>query len=354
MFIKHQRKKIEQDTNDLYIFQFNSDFSNLKQSDPPMNPFKEFIQTNKLTMVNEFEEANFILFTDYSYIDQNINKIPFDKNKKYFIYGLYGSDQLASKSLLALHLKNNNFESSIPKTFILDQEQDIEELKTYHKEENLYMVKKNIQRQEGNLITKDFDFIINKAADEDYVVCQELLQNPYLVNGRKINLRVYMLIANYKDDTRFYIYNNGFMYYTPKMFEKNSLDKDTNITTGYIDRKVYEENPLTIQDLYEFLGEEKSKILKEELITTFKTIKTSYESLITEKNKDFPGINFNIFGVDIAPDENLKCTVLEANKGCDLGAKDARDQEVKRQLIYDMFTLMGVCKCGDKKNFIKI
>ena len=49
-------------------------------------------------------------------------------------------------------------------------------------------MKKNVQRQEGIRITKDFDQLLNGIKDE-YIIVQELLQNPFLVNGRKINLR---------------------------------------------------------------------------------------------------------------------------------------------------------------------
>ena len=38
------------------------------------------------------------------------------------------------------------------------------------------------------------------------------------------------------------------MYYTPELFEKNSSDLKKNITTGYIDRQIYIDNPLTHMD----------------------------------------------------------------------------------------------------------
>jgi hypothetical protein len=53
-------------------------------------------------------------------------------------------------------------------------------------------MKKNIQRQEGLKISKDKNEILNCYKD-GYAVVQELLQDPYLINGRKINLRVYCL-----------------------------------------------------------------------------------------------------------------------------------------------------------------
>jgi len=336
------------------VFQFNNKFSNKYISNNPDKPLSEIIIGNKFKLNNNFNESNLILFSDYSLIDQNIKNIPFKYDFEYFIFGINGSDDLASKSQLGKYMREGGYSNYIPKTYIINNNNDMNELKSKHIESNIYMLKKNIQRQEGNLITKDINFILTRAKSENYVVCQELLQNPYLVNKRKINLRIYLLILSYDDIINFYIYNNGFMYYTPKYFEKGSIEKDVNITTGYIDRKVYEENPLTIQDLYEFLGNEKSKILKNNIINLFRAVKIVYSKILLKKNDDIPGLKFNIFGTDVAPDENLLVTLIEINKGPDLSYKDERDKNIKLTMMHDCFTIAGLSKLGNKNNFIKI
>jgi len=352
--IIYKRQKVEHIPLGVHVFQFNSSFTNKNETDSPSSPILEIINSNSFNISKSFKDANLILFSDYSFLDQNMESIPFNKNITYFIYGLNGSDELASKSILASHMKNSGKEYTIPKTFILENSEDIEELKAYHKENNLYMVKKNIQRQEGNLITTDINFILNDAENESYVVCQELLQNPYIVSGRKINMRIYMLIVTYEGKISFYIYRNGFMYYTPKMFEKGNIDKDVNITTGYIDRQVYVENPLTIQDFYEYLGKEDAAKLEYNLIKTFGDIKEVYSKVLLQKNNKIPGYKFNIYGVDIAPNENLETQIIEVNKGPDLSFKDDRDKNVKLTMIYDCFNMMGLSKTGNPYNFIRV
>jgi hypothetical protein len=71
------------------------------------------------------------------------------------------------------------------------------------------------------------------------------------------NLRIYVLVVCNKNNYNIYAYINGFMYYTSKFFEKNSMDFDKNITSGYIDRQVYKENPLTHEDLREYLDSDR-------------------------------------------------------------------------------------------------
>lgn len=352
----YKREKTEHIPFGIHIFQFNSKFTNKDASDKPGSPIAEIIESNNFKISKNFVDANLILFSDYSYIDQNIESISFNKNINYFIYAINGSDEFASKSNLARYMKKGGKSNRIPRTFILENDEDINELKEYHKENNLYMVKKNVQRQEGNLITKDIDFILNGADKETYVVCQELLQNPYTVAGRKINMRIYLLIITYGTKINFFIYKNGFMYYTPEMFEKGSIEKDVNITTGYIDRQVYVDNPLTIQDFYKSLGDEKSQILEQNIIQTFRDFKNVYSDVLVKKNKKIPGYKFNIFGADIAPDENLETTLIEINKGPDLNSdgKGDRDRVVKQTMMFDCFNIMGLSKQGNPNNFIKI
>lgn len=364
LFIIYQRHNYEisldiynqdnQNNQDIQVFQFNGDLTNLDHTDDPSSPFKEIIQKNNFNMTEKFKNANLILFSDYSYIDQNIGSVSFIKNIKYYIYAINGSDEMASKSNLAKYIRDAHYEKYIPKSFVIDDDNDMNEFKNQHKDGNVYMIKKNLQRQEGNLITSDINFILNGSNEENYVVCQELLQDPYIVNKRKINLRIYLLVIIHNNKADFYIYKNGFMYYTPKYFEKGNPDKDMNITTGYIDRQVYIDNPLTIQDFYEHIGKDKTELLQNNMITMFKAIKEVYHDVLVKKNKNIPGYKFNIFGCDVAPNDKLETMLIEINKGPSLDFKDIRDQMVKQTLVIDCFTLIGLTKDGNINNFIEV
>ncbi len=353
--LRHYRIKKDIEMRQVKVFQFNSNFTNKDNTDSPTSPFTDLIQKNNYKISKDFDNANLILFSDYSYIDQNIGNVHFKRNVPYYIYGLKGSDEMANKAQLAKYMNQNGYHAYIPQSFVLDNKNDLEKLIAQHTNESLYMIKKNVQRQEGNMITKDIDFIVNKAASENYVVCQELLQNPFLVNGRKINMRVYFLVVIKDNKPRFYIYNDGFMYYTPKMFEKGSVERDVNITTGYIDRKVYEENPLTHKDFDKLLGESQSRLLRQNMITLFKAVKQTYTEILAKENKSLPGVKFNVYGVDVAPDDKLNMTLIEINKGPDVGFKDAsRDKELKLNMIQDCFAVVGLSKEGNANNYIEI
>lgn len=329
----------------LTIYQVNDAFDISKNSDRIYQPFDELFPVE-----NDAQKADFIIFSDYAEIDTYLNKLNF--NKKTYVYAINHTDSMASKSSLARHMQVCGLSQYIPKTYILlgPDKSDLSGLE----EGKIYIIKKNVQRQEGNSITTDIKFIKEEAGKKGYVVCQELLQNPFLVNKRKINLRVYFLITLNSGVMNFYIYNNGFMYYTPEFFVPNSTDEKVNITTGYIDRRVYQENPLTIQDFYNWLGPEKSAKLKTNMIGMFKGIKQCYERELLSKNHDAKNYRFNIFGVDVAPDSDLNVTIMEINKAPDLSYKDERDGAVKLNLIKDVMALVGMNKKGTGANFIAL
>ena len=331
IIIKNSKKEYK-------VYQLNDNFDISTDSDELYPPFNELFAID-----NNIHKADIVFFTDYAEIDSHLNNL---KLYNKYIYAICGSDLMASKSNLARFFKND--QRYIAQTFILGKD-----IPAKLEEGKIYFLKKNIQRQEGNLITKDIDYIKNKAYQDGYVVCQELLQDPYLVNGRKINMRIYMLVICNHNDIKFYIYNNGFMYYTPNKFKPDSVERDDNITTGYIDRKVYEENPLTIQDFYEFLGSEKANLLKTNMINMFKTFKDLYSDALLNLNKDIIQYRFNVFGVDVAPDGKLATKIMEVNKAPDLSYKDKRDSEVKLNMVKDMLSLVGIRK-GHKNNFIAI
>ena len=314
------------------VYQVNTHFNTSQMSDSLYPPFDQLF-----TIEDDVQKASLIFFTDYGEIDTYLPGL--SVNPKALVYAILGSDLMANKAILARYMDKRY----IPATYVLGED-DVSRLP-----DSIYFLKKNVQRQEGNLITRDVQYVRDKAYKDGYVVCQELLSDPFLVNKRKINMRVYLLITCFKSDLRMYIYDNGFMYYTPKFYEPDSTDKDVNVTTGYIDRKVYEENPLTHRDFYQWLGPEKSSRLRRNILELFADFKSKYKDKLSSLNSDG---RFNIFGTDIAPDKNLNVKIMEVNKAPDLSFKDKRDGEVKFNMVKDMLTLVSVLNVGDPSHWI--
>lgn len=319
------------------------------------NLLQPFIDANnKFVKAYKFNDAVFLTFESLNAIDYYIKATMYPRSLKY-IYGLAGSDLIASKSQLALILRSTLPDAAVsqilPVSYLTDSAYDMKKLE-HEFQGHMYVMKKNIQQQKGFLISDDLNEIMRKK--NEYVVVQRILQDPYLVDGYKINMRVYMLvIVNPHNAVNFYYYSNGFMYYTVERFKEYSKKHEEIITTGLAGRDMYKNKPLTHHDLYTHLGNEKSNKLKKSIYGLIKYISQAYTSIFMEENKSVPGTKFLVYGVDVAPNKNLDCMVMEVNKGPDLRYKDERDKHVKLSMIKDMFALVGLT-ANRSNGFIKV
>lgn len=314
--------------------------------------FTEAIGKQYLIM-GKFAQTELLMFETLNYVDQLMKKVPYPLSIKY-VYGVCGSDLMANKGYLAdtLYKKyGSDAHDMIPATYLLDSESAIQQIKNEFDPSNVYILKKNIQRQEGYLLTRNLHEILQNR--NEYVVCQKMLQNPYLVNGRKINLRIYLVVMAKHGNVSFYYFDNGFLYYTPLMFKPTSMNPGEVITTGYIDRQVYKENPMTLRDLEQFLGETKYDKLMISVHMLLKKVKMAYQERLRAENAGLPGVKFLVYGCDVAPDSDLQVQLMEINKGPDLNYKDDRDKAVKLTMVRQVMNLVGITQ-GDYKSLLRV
>ena len=288
------------------------------------------------------------------------------------IFMLNNTDFMVSKLSLWQYLVKRYGETiastMIPYTWDLTNQESINKFKKDYDPKKIYITKNNNQRQEGINIHTSLDSILNT---KNKLLVQELLQNPYTINRRKINLRVYVLvIKDTHDNFKVLVYDDGFMYYTPEYFEPNNPDFKKNITTGYIDRKVYEENPLTHQDFRTYLDSSRNLTPIEQYIKDTKSniqlseyvfsqiyhmlayIFETYDNTLGTKTF---GVSFQLYGVDVAIDDELRPQIMEINKGPDLSAKDAgRDKQLKINLCKDLLGSVGLVNNYNNNKFINI
>lgn len=323
-----------------------------------------------------YEDNNWQLYFPCTYdnIDEEINNINIKNPNDQRFFIINNADFLIGKDYLWKYLSDHHgvekAKSLMPMTYLLYDNNDIEKFKKNYKNTDLYILKKNIQRQEGLKISNSLNEILS-AKDSGYVIVQDLLQNPYLIGGRKINMRFYILVICKKQNMDVFVYNNGFMYYTKELFRKNSKDFGPNITTGYIDRWVYDVHPLTHQDFKAYLDSENrhfsdfENYLKSQNIKISDYVFNKIYNLIKEIFVSFIGkicggklndfISLQLFGADIAIDDQLNPQVMEINKGPDMGSKDKRDGEVKYKCMQDVLDLAGVINKDKSDNgFIKV
>ncbi|VVU94314.1 Tubulin-tyrosine ligase family [seawater metagenome] len=302
-------------------------------------------------MVSKKKGWDFYFPCGYNYCELESSKLkPENADQKFFL--LDGCDKINSKTALwdAIKSRYGRFEAAkiMPNTYLLDNSSEMTEFTNYYSHLKLqnpkckFVLKNHRQRQEGIKLVNDLKEI-KKARNNGFYLVQDYKENPFLISKRKINIRYYLLIVCSKDKIEGYIHNNGFMYYTPKLYKEGTLDFKEHITTGYIDRKVYEENPLTISDfnthlegLQPGLSDEFFKRVK----NLFHKVMVSLHGKICKMEHLQKNTLFQLFGADIGPDENLEPSLMEINKGPDLSPKDDRDGKVKIKVQGDIMDIV--------------
>ena len=348
------------------IYKINEYFSNMINKKWIIRDNCMYIIPETLkTILNEIVKFKKTIYIPCTYENINLEYDTFevDKNGIYFL--IDEINLMIAKEYLYKYVREeygiDKTLTLLPKSWIIFDEKDkfIEE----YDPKKIYIIKKNIQRQNGIIISRDLTEIRNLIENQPtnnykYIVIQELLQDPYLIDGRKINLRVYVLVTKIGDVSHIYVYGDGFMYYTAEKFKYNSDDPKVNITTGYIDRQVYAVNPLTHEDFKEYLtkkhGINKSKLVFDNINNTVKDVFSAFLHRIGNSPKLLNNLKFQLFGVDVAIDDKFGAKIMEINKGPDLGAKDKRDSLLKHNLVRNIFDIVGLADMNIENKFIKL
>jgi len=275
------------------------------------------------------------------------NKI--DPSKK-FIFGINGCDSIVSKNKIWQSLVKcygrPDARKLMPESFVLNEPKDMNAFKNYYNKNDIYILKKNVQRKEGLKLTSDLNTILT-AKDESYRVVQKYLTNLYLINKRKVNLRIYLLIMIKNNKIYFYMSTVGKCIYTNKEYNDNNFDFESNITSYHLDMNVYKKNPRTLDELYTFLNkdtqnENSSTILSEGIYKLMKEVSYCLSTNIYQSANIKNTTCFQLFGADVIFDTNLHPYLLEFNKGPDMTPRDDIDRKMKTKVQIDMFSKIGM------------
>ena len=289
---------------------------------------------------------------EYNSCEARVKKFETEVEDKKKIFLIDGCDWPASKmalwSLLKEYYGNDSAAELMPQTYLLDKQEDLDKIKSNYtknlqiKSNFMYILKNYAQRQEGLKIVQKYEDIMDGYKNGFYLV-QDYLYNPFLINNHKINFRYYTLIVCREGVVEGYIHKDGFVYYAPKVYDDNDPDFDKHITTGYIDRAIYDTNPLTLDDYRAYLEKQKvgsSLVWDDNVNKLMHDVIQAISTKVCKNTKLQKHTLFQLFGSDVAPTKNLTAHLMEINKGPDLDAKDERDKKVKYRMQQDIFKVI--------------
>ncbi|CAF1350883.1 unnamed protein product [Adineta ricciae] len=210
---------------------------------------------------------------------------------------------------------------------------------------------------------------------DNYIV-QEYIQNPYLIEGYKFDLRIYALVTSC-DPLRLFIFNNGLVRMSTEKYEaanrKNASHLYMHLTNYSVNKynvdyeisksSTNAENTgskRSLKYLFDYLRTQKedaNKLWKDIQNVVIKTVFLAQPHLFNAYRMCRPGASpssesvcFELLGFDILIDQELKPWVLEVNRCPSFGTNEQIDFDIKMKLLLDTFELLRFRTLDRKKS----
>ncbi|XP_074629732.1 tubulin polyglutamylase TTLL13-like isoform X2 [Acropora palmata] len=280
-----------------------------------------------------------------------------------------GMSEICRKDLLARNMNRlwKQFPKDyavFPKTWCLPA--DYGEFQAYcrQKKNKTFILKPDSGSQgKGIFLTKN----PKDVKPGEHMVCQQYVSKPFLIDGFKFDLRVYVLVTSC-DPLRIFVYDDGLgrfatmkymdpsnsnlddicMHLTNYAVNKHSKDFIRDEESGSKRRittinKWFEENGYDVKEIWDAIED----VIIKTLITAHPILKHNYRTCFPNHNKG--SACFEILGFDILLDRKLKAWVLEVNHSPSFTTDSPLDKEIKDGLMFDALNLLNFGACDRRK-----
>lgn len=184
-----------------------------------------------------------------------------------------------------------------------------------------------------------------KDPPETYVV-QRYIENPYLIGGKKFDIRVYVLVTSYSP-LKAWVYRSGFARFSNTRFSTSSIsDAFVHLTNVAIQKTAPDYDPekgckWSLQEFRMYLtakhGHETVRQVYQQIDEIFiKSLQSVQKLIINDKHC------FELYGFDIMFDDTLKPWIIEVNASPSLTASSPTDYRLKIGLLEDMLSIVDM------------
>lgn len=262
----------------------------------------------------------------------------------------------------AMYPKDYNF---APETFILPDEAEKFQIK-YKKGSKVKWIAKPVGLSRGRGVH------ILKGKEEFKSLCKQseakhgtnyllshYISNPHLINQKKYDLRVYVLITS-MSPLKIYMYREGLVRFATENYKKGNYDNIfihlTNYSinqqnTNYIpnDKGENFENfsKWSFTEYEQYFREHNQEEVYNSIMCKIKdiivkTIITSFERNLSDVSTSKKSTLFELYGFDILIDDNFKAWLIEVNVGPSLHCSSPLDLQIKSNLFSDIVNIVGL------------
>ncbi|XP_054565254.1 tubulin polyglutamylase TTLL6 isoform X2 [Eptesicus fuscus] len=199
------------------------------------------------------------------------------------------------------------------------------------------------------------------------MICQLYISKPFIIDGFKFDLRIYVLITSC-DPLRIFTYKEGLARFATTSYSHPCTDNLDDICMHLTNYSINKHSSNFIQDSHsgskrklstfntymESHGYNVEQIWRDIEDVIIKTIISAYPIIKHNYHTCFPNHTLNsacfeILGFDILLDRKLKPWLLEVNHSPSFSTDSSLDKEVKDSLLYDTLVLINLGSCDKKK-----
>ncbi|EFN87900.1 Tubulin polyglutamylase ttll6 [Harpegnathos saltator] len=199
------------------------------------------------------------------------------------------------------------------------------------------------------------------------LICQMYIARPFLIDGYKFDLRIYVLITSC-DPLRIYVYNEGLARFATSKYKEPTGHNTTNMfmhLTNYainkhsrmyiIDDEIGSKRKISVLnkwlrakdvDVDELWGKIDEIVIKT-VLAAYPVLKHSYHACFPTHDKT--SACFELLGFDVLIDWKLKPYLLEVNHSPSFHTDAQLDKDVKEGLLMDTFDMLNLQQYDKKK-----
>ncbi|MEE6494674.1 hypothetical protein FKM82_001836 [Ascaphus truei] len=266
--------------------------------------------------------------------------------------------------------------SFIPRTWIFPAEYTqfqnyVKELKKKKRQKTFIIKPANGAMGHGISLIRNGE----KLQAQDHLIVQEYLDKPFLMEGYKFDLRVYILLTSC-DPLRIFLYNDGLVrmgtekYHSPSESNLNQLymhltNYSVNKHNENFGRDETEDrgSKRSIRWFTEFLRtndydvgkfwNDISELVVMTLIVAEPHVLHAYRMCRPGQPPGSESVCFEVLGFDIILDRKLKPWLLEINRAPSFGTDQKIDYDVKKGVLLNALKLLNIRTSDKKKNLAK-
>ncbi|XP_029808779.1 tubulin polyglutamylase TTLL13P-like isoform X2 [Suricata suricatta] len=203
----------------------------------------------------------------------------------------------------------------------------------------------------------------------EHMICQQYISKPFLIDGFKFDMRIYVLITSC-DPLRIFMYEEGLARFATMPYTEPNNSNMDDVCMHLTNYAINKHNENFVRDnaagskrklstlnawlrehgynLQELWGDIEDVIVKT-IISAHSVLRHNYRTCFPQYLSGGTCACFEILGFDILLDHKLKPWLLEVNHSPSFTTDARLDREVKDALLCDAMTLVNLRSCDKRK-----